>query len=57
MYTDVCVMLGNLGVPEYQSQPQTVSCFKVRIVLLKIIDGYELWDLATAPGGPADLNV
>jgi len=36
------------------SSPDTAPYFEVKGVLLQVIDGYKLWDIATTPGAPAD---
>ncbi len=36
------------------SSPQTAPYFEVRGVLIELIDGYQLWDIANALGAPSD---
>ncbi|KAL2126374.1 hypothetical protein VTI74DRAFT_1092 [Chaetomium olivicolor] len=54
MYAHVCIAPSDLGVPADLLQSQTAPYFEVRGVLLEVIDGYRLWDIATSQGAPAD---
>jgi hypothetical protein len=47
------VRITNAGETQPPS-PSTAHYFEIRGVLLQYIDGYKLWDIATAPQAPAD---
>jgi hypothetical protein len=54
MYAHVRIAPHDLGVPTDLLQSQTAPYFEVKGVLLEVIDGYSLWDIATSPGAPGD---
>jgi hypothetical protein len=51
MYAHVRITGANETQP---SSPSTARYFEIRGVLLQAIGGYKLWDIATAPGAPAN---
>jgi hypothetical protein len=54
MYAHVRIAPRDLGVPTDLLQSQTTPYFEVKGVLLEVIDGYSLWDIATSPTAPGN---
>ncbi|KAL2193174.1 hypothetical protein P885DRAFT_46007 [Corynascus similis CBS 632.67] len=54
MYAHVCIAPSDLNIPADLLQSQNAPYFEVRGVLLEVVDGYRLWDIATSQDAPAD---
>ncbi|KAL2145262.1 hypothetical protein VTI28DRAFT_7630 [Corynascus sepedonium] len=54
MYAHVCIAPSDLNIPVDLPQSQTAPYFEVKGILLEVVDGYRLWDIATSQAAPAD---